>query len=124
MEKGDEDLGTALVIQMHIPEYRHVTAFHCQQAVEKYLKAYLIYLKVEFRRTHDLVYLLELINAKESIDEIMIVSIMELADYAVEIRYPETTIELTEAETNNAILIAKNIRDFVHKKMNITSEFH
>ena|ERR1700722_8764438 len=124
LEKGDEDLGTALIIQKHIPEYRHVIAFHCQQAVEKYLKGYLIYLKIEFRRTHDLVYLLELINDKESIDENMIENIMELADYAVEIRYPETTIELTEAEINNAIIIAKSIRDFVHIKMDITSEFN
>ena len=86
LEKRDEDLGTALVIQEHIPEYRHVIAFHCQQAVEKYLKGYLIFLKIEFRSTHDLVYLLELINDKESINENMIESIMELADYAVEIR--------------------------------------
>lgn len=28
--------------------------FHCQQAVEKYLKAYLIFHKIDFPRTHNI----------------------------------------------------------------------
>ena len=62
---------------------------------------------------------MELIDNLETIDENMIESIMELADYAVEIRYPDTTIELTETKTKNAIIIAKNIRDFVIAKIGI-----
>ncbi len=38
--KGDHDLGTAKVTYLHIPEYLDTVTFHCQQAVEKYLKAY------------------------------------------------------------------------------------
>lgn len=38
IEKGDHDLGTAQVTFLYIPRYRDTIAFHCQQAVEKYLK--------------------------------------------------------------------------------------
>ena len=39
--------------------------FHSQQAVEKFLKAYLITKNVEFRKTHNLEYLLELCIKKD-----------------------------------------------------------
>ena len=34
--------------------------FHCQQAAEKYLKAYLVFLDVDFPPTHNLARLIEL----------------------------------------------------------------
>jgi len=58
--KGDHDLGTAKVTYLYIPEYLDTVTFHCQQAVEKYLKAYLIFQKISFKFTHDLIYLLDL----------------------------------------------------------------
>ena len=38
--------------------YTSTICFHAQQAVEKYLKAFLIYHDIDFPRTHDLDYLL------------------------------------------------------------------
>jgi HEPN domain-containing protein len=38
IEKADHDLGTAIVINLHIPDYSDTLAFHCQQAVEKCIK--------------------------------------------------------------------------------------
>jgi HEPN domain-containing protein len=40
---------------------REIIAFHCQQAAEKYLKAVLVSLQIEFPKTHDLEELLELL---------------------------------------------------------------
>ena len=42
IEKADHDLGTAIVTHKYIPKYKDTIAFHCQQAVEKYLKSYSI----------------------------------------------------------------------------------
>jgi len=64
--KGDHDLGTAKVTYLHIPEYFDTVTFHCQQAVEKYLKAYLIFQATPFKFSHDLIYLLDLITQKDS----------------------------------------------------------
>jgi hypothetical protein len=59
-------LGTAKITCMHIPEYLDTVTFHCQQAVEKYLKAYLIFQSTPYRFSHDLIYLLDLITQKDS----------------------------------------------------------
>jgi hypothetical protein len=32
IEKADHDLGTAIVIFSHLPDYSDTLAFHCQQA--------------------------------------------------------------------------------------------
>lgn len=39
IEKAYHDLGSAKIIYLHLPEYFDTIAFHCQQAVEKYIKA-------------------------------------------------------------------------------------
>lgn len=46
VEKGDHDLGTTKITYLHIPKYRDTIVFHCQQAVEKYLKSYLIFQEI------------------------------------------------------------------------------
>lgn len=118
IEKADHDIGTAVLTFKHIPEYRDTIAFHCQQAVEKYLKGYLIFLGIEFRRYHDLIYLAELICQKEPISDELITKLTELEDYAVEIRYPDAEIELTDDEIQNAISISKEVRAYIAVKMN------
>ena len=49
IEKADRDLGTAQLIHAYLPDYLDTIAFHCQQAVEKYLKAYLYFLEIPFK---------------------------------------------------------------------------
>ena len=122
--KGDHDLGTAKVTYLHIPEYLDTVTFHCQQAVEKYLKAYLLYQSVSFKFTHDLVYLLDLITQKDTDFEIYYDSVSELQGYAVEIRYPNESIYLSNEKVETAILIAKTIRDVVTQKMSITIDYN
>ena len=122
--KGDHDLGTAKITYLHIPDYLDTVTFHCQQAVEKYLKAYLIFQTTTFRFSHDLVYLLDLINQNDSDFEEYYDSVSELQGYAVEIRYPNETIYLSNEKVEKAISIAKFVRELVVLKMNITIEYH
>jgi HEPN domain-containing protein len=122
--KGDHDLGTAKVTYLHIPEYLDTVTFHCQQAVEKYLKAYLIFQSLEFRFSHDLVYLLDLITQKDSDFENYYNTVSELQGYAVEIRYPNETIFLSNEKVENAMMIAKDVREFVVKKMNVSIDYN
>jgi len=122
--KGDHDLGTAKVTYLHIPEYLDTVTFHCQQAVEKYLKAYLLFHSVSFKFTHDLVYLLDLITPKDNDFEMYYDSVSELQGYAVEIRYPNESIYLSNEKVETAILIAKTIRDVVTQKMSLTIDYN
>ena len=122
--KGDHDLGTAKITFLHIPEYLDTVTFHCQQAVEKYLKAFLVFLSKPFRFSHDLVYLLDLISENDPDFTNYYDSISELQGYAVEIRYPDDTIFLSQENVKQAISIAKDVRDFVTLKMDITIDYN
>ncbi len=60
--------------------------FHCQQLVEKVLKAYLIANGKEIRKTHNIEYLLsECAEFDESFNNI---EPKNLSDFGVEVRYP------------------------------------
>jgi len=117
--KGDHDLGTAKITYLYIPEYLDTVTFHCQQAVEKYLKAYLISQSTLFKFTHDLVYLLDLTTLKDLDFQNYYDSVSELQGYAVEVRYPNETIYLSNEKVEKALMIAKNVRDLVMLKINI-----
>jgi HEPN domain-containing protein len=118
--KGDHDLGTAKITYLHIPEYLDTVTFHCQQAVEKYFKAYLVFLSVPFKLSHDLIYLIDLISIKDIDSESFYDPVSEMQGYAVEIRYPNETIYLSNEKVEKALLLAKEIRDFVIYKMGIS----
>ena len=123
IEKADHDLGTAQVTYLYLPTYRDTIAFHCQQSAEKYLKGYLLFLEIPFKRQHSLNYLLGLISEKISISEALYLNASELEEFAVEIRYPDTLIELTDIEIHQAFDIAKMIRAFVLTQMNLVIDY-
>ncbi len=107
--KAEHDLTTAHLVFNHLPDYRDTIAFHCQQAVEKLLKAYLIHIDIGFRRSHDLIYLLDLAERPDlfTIDDYN--RLARLQDYAVEIRYPNDTIFLNQGEIEDALSIADDL---------------
>jgi len=112
IEKADHDLGSAKIIYLHLPDYFDTIAFHCQQAVEKYLKALLVYYRIEFSRSHDLVYLLELLSRKIEIDDSKFRRAFSLNNFGVQIRYPNKIVKLTKEEIESAIEISQEFRDF------------
>lgn len=91
--------------------------FHCQQAVEKYLKAFLIFHKQDFGKTHNLEYLLKLCSQQDK--EFQAVDVGNLSFYAVEIRYPDDFYIPTTKEAKENIKIAKQVKKFVLKKIPI-----
>ena len=65
LEKATRDLETARIFASHMPDYCDVIAFHCQQAIEKALKGYLIWVDVEFKPVDDLGYLVNIASARD-----------------------------------------------------------
>ncbi len=61
--------------------------FHAQQAVEKYLKAFLLHHRKEFPFTHNLAKLVEICAATEPSFRTLIDAVAPLTPYAVELRY-------------------------------------
>jgi HEPN domain-containing protein len=111
IDKADHDLGSAKLIFLHIPEYFDTIAFHCQQATEKYLKAMLLFYGIEFDRTHNLIYLLELLSQKIEISEELFDKAILLNGFSVQIRYPDNVINLTKEELEDAINISQKFRE-------------
>lgn len=101
-----------------------VICFLCQQAVEKYLKAFLTSHKVEVKKTHDIEYLLDLCAEKNNdfLDLIEGEKASQLTDFAVEVRYPEEFYIPSLEEAREYFEIASKIRDFVLKKLEIKEE--
>lgn len=112
IEKADHDLGSAKIIYLHLPDYFDTIAFHCQQATEKYLKACLVFYKIEFLRSHDLIYLLELLSRKIEIEDLKFKKAFELNGFGVQIRYPNKIVKLTKEEIESAIQISEEFRVF------------
>jgi len=119
IEKADHDLGSAKVIYLHLPEYFDTIAFHCQQAVEKYLKAILFHSEINFLRSHDLIYLLELVSDKFAIDNDQFEKVSSLNNFNVQVRYPNEIIHLTKEELESAIAISEEFRGFAIKTIEI-----
>ena len=117
--KADHDLGTAKLIYLHLPNYFETIAFHCQQAVEKYLKAALIFNDIEYPYSHDLIYLLELLSIKVNIEPGIYKNALSLNEYSVKIGYPNKVIFLSKEELESAIKIAEFFRDFVMQQIGI-----
>lgn len=95
--------------------------FHCQQAVEKYLKAFLVKHQIEFPKTHSIMLLLNLCSSVDKSFKDELSEADSLTDYAVEIRYPDDWYEPTLEETKRAYEIALKVKDFVFKKLKIHS---
>lgn len=112
IEKADHDLGSAKIIFLHLPEYFDIVAFHCQQAVEKYVKALLVYHQVSFVKSHDLMYLLDALSGSIEIDESRYRRAFILNNFAVQIRYPNSIVNLTANDLETAIQIADEFRLF------------
>ena len=115
LEKADHDLIAAKLILDVQPTILDIACFHCQQAVEKYLKAYLIFKKLDVPKTHNLDLLLKnCIDINQVFDRI---DFLNLEDFAVRGRYPHDSIMPTTEETQQFFLIALEVKNLVIKQL-------
>lgn len=91
--------------------------FHCQQAAEKYLKAYLVKKQIEFSKTHNIMSLLNLCAIADSSFTEQLSDADKLTDFAVEIRYPDDWYEPSVEETKQALDIMLKVKNFVLQKL-------
>jgi len=88
LEKADHDrLNVELLLGQDQP-MTDVAAFHCQQAVEKLLKAYLTFREHEFEKTHDLRALTNLCARYDPSFTGLLDQVEPLTAFAVRFRYP------------------------------------
>ncbi len=88
---------------------REIVGFHCQQAVEKYLKALLTRWQIEFPKTHDIKTLLSLIRRVDAGAAEGMLDARWLTPFGVEIRYPGDAAEMLPGDEVKAIEIATKV---------------
>jgi len=83
--------------------------FHCQQAAEKILKAYLAASGQSAPRTHDLLLLLEKVLPLSGSADALRDALAILMPYAVEIRYPDDWFMPSEDDAREARDLAERV---------------
>ena len=115
--KAENDLRNAehtLTLQEECPF--DTVCFHAQQCAEKHLKGLLVFRSIDFPKTHDLVILLRLLGAAESI-AIEVDEVQPLNRYTIEARYPGDWEPITRPEAEEAVAIARRVRGAVRASL-------
>ena len=115
--KAENDIKAAEIIleseKENIPT--DTICFHSQQAVEKYLKGFLVLNEISFPFTHNLKDLVEKAKVIDNSFSTIIVKAEMLSPYAVEIRYPDDYFVPSIAEAKEAFEIAIEIKAFIQE---------
>lgn len=117
LDKADADYEAAASLNRSKKKIKvnFIIGFHCQQAVEKYLKALLLCHKVAFPKVHDLIKLLNLIKIKDPFLNGIKNELNLLNPFAVWFRYPGEDININELK--EVIKTTKNLRSILLKRI-------
>ena len=91
--------------------------FHAQQCAEKYLKARLTEADLDFKKTHDLMALLDCVVAVEPLWEACRRDLAYLAEFAVSFRYPGESA--TTEQSRDAIRRCRRFRSTARQSFNL-----
>ena len=94
-----------------------LSCFSAQQCAEKYLKAWLIEAGVSFRKTHDLVQLLNLVLSTDPALKVLHKDLSFLNAFAVDYRYPG--IDATKATARDAIKACRHVRQVIRQSLGL-----
>ena len=120
---ADKDLYAAEILISYDYPLTNIVAFHCQQTIEKYLKAFLIEKNVSLIKTHDLIKLNGMIKEIGGlhIDE---EKLMIMNEVYMQSRYPAEFGLMpdggapTKKQAKEFIEYAKEIKTIIHNALN------
>lgn len=113
LAKADADLRLAEHLLPDAESFAGAMAFHCQQAVEKYVKALLTQRQTSFPKTHDIARLLDLLEpTDESLAEVLRQTIV-LTPFGVELWYPGEQPDASTEFARVAVDLARSAREGV-----------
>ena len=117
--KGDGDLRSARALLAIDPPETEASAFHSQQAAEKYLKGLLVGLGLDPPRTHDLGVLLDLARSQAAGLDRLRACALFLVPFAVQVRYPFSGEPPTAREAALALQRAEEICEVARARLGL-----
>ena len=119
LDKAIRDLKSAKILLEHDCGNDYV-AFHCQQAIEKALKAMILYFYANLESGHSLLYLCKKVMEKNNEFSKHIDGCMFVSQYYIETRYPnENAITVTDEEAEKCITIAEEVLNAVLENVKV-----
>jgi HEPN domain-containing protein len=109
LRKSSEDLKAAKHLLKAPRALSGAAVFHCQQAAEKALKAFLAWHDVPFRKTHDLEEIGEACIKLDPTLEEVVDRAVPLTEYAWKFRYPGEAEHPARKEVESALAIASEV---------------
>jgi HEPN domain-containing protein len=119
IHKGEGDYRLAVRIAGGREPFHDQQCFHCQQASEKYLKAYMEELGLAIPKIHDLNELLDRLLPHDAKLKSLRRGLVTLSRFAVEYRYPGENATKRDAET--AMRKTERIRKEIRKRLGLAS---
>jgi HEPN domain-containing protein len=117
LEKAVQDLHSAKWLLSSPDALYNAVGFHCQQAAEKTLKAFLTWQDEPFEKTHSLVALVGKCLSFDQDFQDLRQAAVTLTPYAVAFRYPGDLPELMLEEAEHAYILAEKVWDFLILKL-------
>jgi len=119
VEKAEEDYGFACA-SIEYTDYFAQVCFHFQQAAEKYLKAFIVAKKLDFRPVHNLLELLAICRHADPDIKELDEACRFLNPFYIDTRYPVHWPSAYDKDTaNKAKEQTTKIRDWVKNSLNV-----
>lgn len=122
IEKADKDLEFARISLEENLEFYPQICFLLHEAIEKYLKAYIIANELDFQKTHDLGRLVKICGQKDNEFNEYFDKVADLNSYYIETRYPDFEVIVSKSQAEDALEVAEEIAAFVKQKINQPAE--
>jgi HEPN domain-containing protein len=117
LRKADDDRRMAVAASRMRPPLHDMVCYHCQQAVEKYLKGLINELALTIPKVHDLERLLSLLLPHDETLLTLRREINGLTEYAVEYRYPG--LRATKRQAATAMTKMERVRTEIHRRLGL-----
>jgi HEPN domain-containing protein len=101
--KAQHDLASAMVLAAAEPPLLDTANYHCQQASEKAIKAFLVFRDQEFGKVHDVEALVRTASDHDKMFLDWLDAGTRLTPYATMFRYPYVTSEPTKEQFDQAL---------------------
>jgi HEPN domain-containing protein len=116
--RANEDIAVINSLYKSDPDlYSSTICLHAQQAVEKFLKAFLVFNNIDFPRTHDVDFLL--IECQKIDQDGFVIDLGNLSDFGVSLRYPDDFYVPDKEETTLYRDIAIQVKKIIDSKIQL-----
>ncbi len=114
---AQKDIKSARILFEHEAD-NEIICFHCQQAIEKYLKGYLICITGELQEGHSLVKLCKRIMKYDKTFNIFLKDMAFVNTFYIETRYPaEDPLNVSNEDTEECFKIVEILVEKVNSQL-------